>query len=183
MILAYDIATTTGWCAGGGAETPAVGHVRLPSGKGKDDLATPFDFWDRWLARHIEEWKPDLVVFEAPLLPRPSVDPNTGKVAQNTTMATVKRLSALQVFVELHCHRRNIPCYEVAGPTIKKRLAGSGKATKLDMVSVAKRAQVPVSTHDEADAFGVWLVAVQYYAKQHQMKWDRALYSTRGLGI
>ena len=180
MLLAFDIANTTGWCAGDGSELPASGVVTLPTPEDKDDLGPVFDFWDRWLGKHLDEWEPTRVLYEAPTLPRPTIDPRTGKAVQRTTTATTRRLYSMQSFLEVQCLRRRIPCFECPIQSIKKELTGNGRAQKDDMVLMAKRCGLNPKTHDEADAFAVWLMGVRYYAKEHQQMWDKRIYSGKG---
>ena len=180
MLMAFDIANTTGWCAGDGSEVPASGVVTLPTPSDKDELGPVFDYWDKWLGQHLDEWKPERVIYEAPTLPRPTVNPVTGKAVQTTTLATTRRLYSMQAFLEVQCIRRGIPCFEAYLQTVKKELTGNGRADKADMVAMAKRCGLNPKSHDEADAFAVWLVAVRYYAKQHQEFWDKRIYSGRG---
>lgn len=166
MILAFDCATCTGWCAGDGSTVPVVGNVTMPKG----GEPGPFlDFWDRWLQRHLDEIKPTVVVFEAPILPR------------ETTVATVRKLVGLADFLEVACFRRKIDCQETTTSHVKKVLTGNGKAEKPDMLRVARKCGVEAKTYDEADAFGVWIAAVHHHARQYQPSWDAKLYAGRGL--
>ena len=65
--------------------------------------------------------------------------------------------------------------------TIKKGLGGFGGADKDDMMAAAKRAGMHPKVHDEADAFGMWIVVMRTYAKQYQHIWDQRLYGNRRL--
>jgi Holliday junction resolvasome RuvABC endonuclease subunit len=60
------------------------------------------------------------------------------------------------------CFRRNVPLLRATASAVKKALAGSGRATKDEMLAAARERYpgVNVRNHDEADALGVGLVAV-----------------------
>lgn len=168
MILAFDCATATGWCAGDGSGLPILGSVTMPRG---DDVEHGhfFNFWRRWLVQHVDYIKPTTVVFEKPFLP------------DNMNGNTVRKLMGLTVILDELCADRKITAREVSPSTIKKHLTGSGKSPKPDMIRCARQCGVSPKTHDEADAFGVWLTAIPHYAKQWQEQWDRKLYAGRGL--
>ncbi|AGH31339.1 hypothetical protein TVVG_00045 [Tetraselmis viridis virus SI1] len=180
VILTFDLATTSGWCCGDGASSPDLGHVTMPSTptkKGYQELGAFMDFWDAWVTKHLDRLQPTVVGFEAPLVPQPKYNPVTRKVTQSTSMQTMRKLYALPSILEMHCHRRGIECSEVNLKSVKARLAGKGNADKADMVAMARRCGMRPKTHDEADAFGIWLYALRYYAPQHQQAWDKKLYS------
>lgn len=199
MMLALDLATTTGWCAGAGDELPSAGIVRIPSTG--QELGPYFDFFFRWLHAKITELQEEagvetrpgtfgpvtvnkeefIVVFEAPILPESRFDSATNRWVKQTNIHTTRRLQGLAGFVEAICSQRNCLCEEVMLSTVKKALGGNGRADKADMVSAARRCGLPVETHDAADAFGVWIVMVRTYAKQHQQIWDQKLYGPRAM--
>lgn len=166
MLLALDLATQTGWCAGDGSELPELGTVLMPSSG--EDVGVFLSFWERWLLLKIEALQPTVVVFEAPILPR------------ETSLHTVRKLCGLAGVTEKVCHDRKIECAEVANSTVKKELSGSGKGGKMDMDRVAKACGLSPKTYDEADAFGVWIVAVRYYAKPFIGRWDKLIWGQRG---
>jgi Holliday junction resolvasome RuvABC endonuclease subunit len=166
MILAFDCATCTGWCAGDGASVPIVGTVTMPRGVEPGPFLT---FWRRWVLAHLSDIKPTVVVFEAPILPR------------ETNVATVRKLVGLAGTLEQVCDELKIPVFETTTSHVKKVLTGSGSAQKPDMMRVARKCGVEAKTFDEADAFGVWIAAVHHHARQYQASWDAKLYSGRGL--
>lgn len=158
MILAFDLATNTGWAAGDGAGYPSVGHVTMPATG--EDVGLFADFWERWLLATLDDWKPTHVAFEAPIL------------RGETTPLTVYKLNGLAWELEKHCKKRKIECAQIPGSTVKKYLTGDGRSQKPDMVRWARKVGAEVKTHDEADAFGVWLTSIQYYAPQHLKAWE-----------
>lgn len=178
MLLALDLATNTGWCAGSGEEDPELGSVRMPD---TGEEIGPFgDFFERWLAIKLDELQPSMVIFEAPLLPVARIDRDNGRLIQApTTIATTRKLQGLAWSVEVQCYKRRLEVREVYGSTVKKELSGSGKGVKADMMAAAKRCGLAPKSFDEADAFGVWLVGVRHYAKAFQQRWDQRLYGGR----
>jgi Holliday junction resolvasome RuvABC endonuclease subunit len=161
MILAFDCATQTGWCAGDGSDLPILGTVKMPEGAETEEF---LDFWDRWLTRQLNEIQPTRVIFEAPILQGIS------------NMNTTEKLTGLSNFLGVQCYRRKIPVEKAMPTQVKKYLTGDGKAQKPDMIAVARRCGVSPKNYDEADAFGAWLLAIAYHAKEHQPRWDRAIF-------
>lgn len=166
MILAFDCATNTGWCAGDGSAVPIVGNVVMPK---QTELGPFLNFWRRWLVRHIGEINPTVVVFEAPFMP------------PNMNGTTVRKLTGLVAVLEELCTELKIPIEETTPSHVKLVLTGSGKSAKPDMMAVARKCGVAAKTFDEADAFGVWIAAVRHHAKQYQASWDAKLYAGKGI--
>lgn len=180
VIMTFDLATTTGWCCGDGGSQPDLGHVKMPSTATKDGyqvLGPYMDFWEKWLTQHLERHQPTIVGFEAPIIPQPKFNPVTRKVTASTTIQTVRKLNGLPNILEMVCHRLEVDCTEVNLKTVKARLGGKGNANKFDMTAMARRCGMKPATHDEADAFGIWLYALRFYAPEHQQAWDTKLYS------
>lgn len=207
MILALDLATTTGWCAGAGDETPALGHVRMP--ETKEEVGPFLDFFYRWLHLKITDLQADLgpdleldptpygaklrnpkdliIVFEAPVLPRAQLyhDPVRGAQLKQApvTISTTRKLQGLAGVAEMVAVQRGCLVEEVFNQTVKKHLGGSGDAKKPDMMAAAERCGLKPKVHDEADAFGVWICAMRAYARQFQHLWDQRLYGPRAGGL
>lgn len=199
MLLGLDIATTTGWCAGDGSCAPSLGAFTMP--KVTDDLGDYGDFYFRWLHGKITELQIDgdlettsgtfgarmadrkalIIVFEAPLLPPARYDPVKNRMVQQTNAATTRKLQGLAMLTEVVGRQRNCVTEECNLATVKKEVGGTGKAGKEDMMAVAKRCGLNPPTHDAADAFGVWILAMRTYARQYQHLWDQKLYGGRGL--
>lgn len=204
MILTLDLATVTGWCFGAGDELPALGHVRMPDTK--EDVGSFLDFFYRWLNLKVTdamaEIGPDLqtdpspygarlrnpkdliIVFEAPLLPRAQLvlDPIKGKQLKQApvTIATTRKLQGLAGVTEMVAIQRGCLCEEVNLQSVKKALGASGGG-KDDMMSAAQRCGLKPKVHDEADAFGIWIMAIRAYRRQFQRLWDQKLYGPRSL--
>lgn len=157
MILALDCATSTGWCAGDGSAVPILGSVQMPSGVEPGPFC---DFWRRWIEHHLADIKPSIVIFEAPF------------IHSNMNGTTMRKLIGLANETEVACLRARIPCEETTPSHVKKVLTGDGRAEKPDMMRMAQKCGLKPKTHDEADAFGVWIAALHHHARQYQQHWD-----------
>ena len=150
-ILAFDLATNTGWVAGDGARVPEIGHFRLPA-TGSDVgrfLCEGRTYFKILIAR----FQPDMIGFEMPIM---------GMVM---TPAVSRKLHGLAGVLEMCCRDHGIECREVPPATAKKRLTGSGRAKKPAMILAARRLGLPVETEDEADGAAVWLVMIEHYSE------------------
>jgi hypothetical protein len=182
LILTLDLATTVGFCFGKGDVLPTVGHVVLP-GVEMGDQGPKFSAFRRWMLNKIAMVQPSLVVYEAPILPKPQLRRDArGKsfIFWPTNIATTTVLQGLAAVVQLECEDLGIECRSAQVSEIKKELAGFGRADKADMMAAAERCGLRIAVHDEADAFGIWLLAVRFWAKEYQRRWDTALYGMRG---
>jgi Holliday junction resolvasome RuvABC endonuclease subunit len=166
VILALDLATRTGLCAGDPTELPVLDNFTLPSTG--EDVGKFLDAAERLARALIEQFAPTLIVFEAPVL------------ASTTALATTRKLHGLAGVVEMVAFREGIECAEVQPSTVKKNLTGHGRAEKWDMVEACRRYGFDPKTYtykgreasDEADAFGVWLTALRRRFPQHAHAWD-----------
>ena len=165
IILALDLATNTGVCAGRGDQLPSLSHVRMPSTG--DDVGRFLCFYRDWFLKALDEHTPSVVVFESPILPA------------TTSLATVRKLAGLAGVTEMICNDEGIDCREVAGATVKLALTGSGRAKKPDMVRACRAYGLNPHTYikdgeeasDEADAFGAWLASVRQIHPDHAARW------------
>ena len=172
-ILALDLATRTGACVGAGDVLPKLMHVDLPQ-TGEDGGRF---FWSfrQWLLGVLDEHRPGLVVFEAPILPR------------RTSLTVTRKLQGLAAHVEEIAFNAEIDCREVSVQDVKTALVGHGAAKKADMVKIARAYGLEPHTYrkdgeeasDEADAFGAWLCAIRVRQPEHAHRWD--LLTGRGL--
>lgn len=172
MLLCLDLGTKTGWCAGRGDILPTVGTIYLPSTG--DDCGAYGAAARRELHLIMARWAPDVVIFEAPVLP------------STTTLATTRKLQGLAMMVELVCHDLEIPCQEEFLQTVKLTMTGKGNASKQMMVDAARRMGLDPRTYnqrnnrtgemeeasDEADAAGIWLCGLQHHASRYLHHWQ-----------
>lgn len=146
MILGLDLATNVGWCAGPRGAIPQWGSHTLPKTGAE---VGPFLLAYRvWAGALIERTRPKLIVFEKPVLGQMAGGGAGGK------------LIGLANETEVLAYQYKIQCSCIHNGTLKKAFAGSGKATKDDMVAKARAMGFHVKTHDEADACAVWWFAV-----------------------
>lgn len=155
MILALDLATNTGLCAGTGEHLPVLAHVRLkPTG---DDVGAFLCEAEDWIKEQVESTGATLIVYESPLL------------QGEATITTRRKLFGLAGVTEMVAHREGIECAELTATAVKKALTGSGRAEKHHMVEACRAYGLEPHTYtkdgkpasDEADAFGIWIAAVR----------------------
>jgi Holliday junction resolvasome RuvABC endonuclease subunit len=177
-ILALDLATNTGFCHGPGdtGELPTLGSFTLPSTK--EDVGRFLCAYRDKLMALVSEVEPEVVVFEAPILP------NT------TSLITARKLQGLSGVTEMVVRDLNsiyraagapeIDCREAQPASVKKALTGRGGAKKHEMVAACRAYGLRPATYtksgedasDEADAFGVWLYLVKHRWPQQAGRWD-----------
>jgi hypothetical protein len=171
-LLALDVATTTGFAYGLPGERPTFGHFR--SGKPGADTGTVLAYFHDWLVEHIRDWRPMMVVFESPYVPRvtpPRIRTSTGHVIATLPPASppidihvLRRLISMCGLVELVAHEHRIACREEASNIVCKHFTGRGswgnrvnkKAATQKMCAVYGWRDV---TEDEADALSLWVYA------------------------
>lgn len=153
-LLTLDLATYTGWASGSpdvqSAGEVRVGSIRLPATG--DDIGRYLDAFDTWLNSMISVEDPGLIVYEAPII-------SAGK----TDINTARKLMGLGGHTEFVGLRRFVQVREINIGTIKKELAGNGRADKDAMIAAAKAEGVDVKDEHQADAFGIWKTAVRLY--------------------
>lgn len=141
-----------------------------------DDLGHMLDQMDLALAAHIERFRPEAVVYEAPIL--------VFRPGRHDTLRPLRKLYNLGGHLEWVCRRRGISCHEVTVKEVKKALAGFGAAEKADMVAAAEKIGLTLppgkGREDAADAFGAWLLLLRAKSRTNSERFDRALYGRRG---
>jgi len=171
MLLTLDLGAKTGWCAGRGDSLPTVGTIYLPATG--EDIGAYAAVARRELHLLIARFCPDILVFEAPVLP------------SSTTLATTRKLQGLAWQVELTCHDLGVTCQEEFLQSVKKTMTGSGNASKQMMVDAARRMGLtprvyngrnrrgePEEQSDEADAAGIWLCGLEHHASRYFHHWQ-----------
>lgn len=172
MIVGFDISTkSTGYCAGTGACSPETDAWKYE--QVEDDLGLLLWLFDHDLTKLFDRVSPTHVLVEAPIM------------MTRDKLLTVRKLYSMSAYLELFCRRRGVVCREETVFALKKRLTGSVKADKTEMVRMAKqklRIALPkgAGERDAADAVAAWLIGLDYYAPQHQPSWDKLLYGARG---
>jgi crossover junction endodeoxyribonuclease RuvC len=147
-VLALDLSSHTGWAtdAPGGGDKPLSGVVDLPMDG--EELGRAFNSFRLWFCDAVTVHKPEILAFEAPLMPR------GGNFM--TSEQTVRFLIGLAAHAEELGHAWQLETYEVNVQTVKKFFAGTGHATKADMVARCNQIGWPVRNHNAADALAVF---------------------------
>lgn len=146
-ILAADLSSHTGWAVGRPGGIVRFGTYHLPSTG--DEIGRFLVAFGEWFTAMLDFESPDIVIYEAPILPR------------QTTPMTARKLMGLASHLEVCCLKRDlphhpIPCREVANATVKKFLAGHGFAKKPEMIAAAKGLGFDVKDDNQADALGIF---------------------------
>lgn len=154
-ILALDLATQTGFCVGRPDAThPVFGEFKIPP-QG-DQIGRFAAIFLEWFDGIMEFYEPELMVFEAPILPK------------MTNPQTVRKLNGLAVLAEWSATQKyKIKCAEARASSVKKYFTGTGRAQKEDTVAACRKYGWAVKSDDAADACALWAYSVALYAKEH----------------
>jgi len=153
-ILALDLATNTGWCCGKPTDAnPEFGHFTIPPTG--DDVGRFGLTFAAWLKGVVIARRPELLIFEAPILPK------------KTQPMTTRKLMGLAVLTEMIARSQNVRCREGRASSVKKHFTGYGHAKKVDTIEICRRYGWRVTTDDEADACALWAFAVCCFAPEH----------------
>jgi hypothetical protein len=181
FIVALDLATCTGYALGDGSRLPEVGHIRLPPVI-EGERGNTFDKL-RWFvmdkitkARGLG--RDVMVVVEKPILPKAFI--KGGRIIYPTNLETTMLLQGMVAIVEQLCYEQEVDIEAVDVPTVKKMLAGHGGADKADMVHVARKCGLTITVDDEADAFAIFLCALQTYNRRASERFDALVWGSRG---
>jgi crossover junction endodeoxyribonuclease RuvC len=157
-ILALDLATRCGWACGAPGTEPTYGTKVLPSTG--EDIGRFAGAFNEWLLDMMTLEDPGVVVFEAPVL------------AGTTSLATARKLYGLAWHTEFCCQMRQVRVMEHHLQSVKKFFAGSGRASKDDMIAAAHRQGWAPKDDNAADALGLWACAVHQLAPAHARRFQ-----------
>jgi hypothetical protein len=156
IILALDIATTTGWARGRIGEVPMSGSVTFARKAGSSENAI-FASALTWLSTFLEPAsRPDMLVIEALLPPTAMKD--------HTSRAVRDRLAGLHGIMRAVAHLRGIyrideaKVGDVRGHFIGHR-ACKRKIAKRETVAKCRALGWPCEDDNAADALAVWSYA------------------------
>lgn len=152
-ILTLDLSTAVGWACGRPDSEPVHGTKVLP--KTGADIGRFAYAYNEWLTDILTLEDPGLVVFEAPF------------VSGTGNATTARKLFGLCWQTEFVCHVRGLSYLEENNSTVKKFFAGHGHASKDMMIAAAERQGWNPKTDHEADALGLWALAVHLKAPRH----------------
>jgi len=162
-VLAFDLSRKScGWSHDSDRPgVPACGSLRLPKIEGSSedgwDYGTTFAAFWLFARKKIDEAKPDILAYEAPLMPRPAR--NNDRQNFVTTEQTVRALFGLATLAETIAALSGIEPYEANIRTVKKFFAGHGFAEKEDIMARCRQLGWPITDDDSADACAVWALA------------------------
>ncbi|WP_296203176.1 hypothetical protein [uncultured Hyphomicrobium sp.] len=170
-LLSLDLATKLGWTSGD-TETgdPVSGIHQLPKGTG-DDVGRFLAAYHNFLVQLIEDQKPELITFEAPV-----------PAQSNTTISTLLKLWGLCSHTEFVCTWKRIGVRQVPVSTWKSAIVGtcrfskpSTKAQAADYPVVRALHQLGfdhVTDDNEADALGQWIYCVRLVSPGKEARFD-----------
>ncbi len=135
MILALDVATTTGWACGSAGEHPQYGHFRAGKrGMKGGEIVTLFR---DWLKLQCEIKKPRWLIYESPYVPRvapPRVRTATGQLISTLSggappidINVLRRLITLCGIVEELGWRYSIEVREEASNVVCRQFTGRSR--------------------------------------------------------
>lgn len=120
-IMALDPGTHVGWCVMGDDALFAVGCMDFPLARG-ESLGSRFLKFRAWMWAMLETNRPDIVVYEQ---------------AHMRGGAATDILVGMTTRIQEYCSERGIEYMPVHSMTLKKEMAGTGKASKEQMTTVA----------------------------------------------
>lgn len=170
-LLALDLSTHVGWAFFAHRKaTPLTDTWHAPERASRDDYGPMFIAFEKWLGHMLSEHRPHVLAFEAPILPRTRIFQKQRAIRMSYGFACVTEKVATLA---------HLRCVEAHPSTVKVALAGSGKATKKQMISAAVRRDFIVATEHEADACGVALVGFEHCEPAQLDVFDANLQRTR----
>ncbi|MEM1149059.1 MAG: hypothetical protein AAGI03_00670 [Pseudomonadota bacterium] len=177
MILALDIASSTGWAFGLPGTRPITGTISVDGSLG-DRM--------RYLCGHlhnlIADLEPEIIIFEEPWL-------SAGKGSAKT----MRGLICLAGVAEMVAANQKVQIVETTADTWRKHFVGvttapravKGKATRRAWIKaiVAQRCAAlgwSFSNDDESDACGIWDFACSLRSRAHQVHTAPGLFEKTG---
>jgi crossover junction endodeoxyribonuclease RuvC len=155
-LLALDLSTHVGWAFFADRSTLTAHdtwHAPERHKSARDDFGPMFLAFESWLIKMLLDHRPDVVAFEAPILPRTRIFQKQRAIRMSYGFAS---------HTEKVCFGYGKRCIEAHPSTVKVALAGNGKASKKQMIAAAVRRDFIVATEHEADACGVALVGFEH---------------------
>lgn len=160
-VLALDCSTFVGWAVYADADAaPLFGTWRAPNALLHSNYGRSFVALEAWLLDMLAMHTPDVIAFEAPIMPFVQ-----NRAEHHSSPDIVRLLTGLAAVIELVAHRAGKRCVEVAVQTAKKRATGSGRATKREVINAIVRLGHLVEDDHQADAIAVALVAYDHVGR------------------
>lgn len=171
IVLSADLGTHTGiaWDGpGDGRRAPGSYPVcstwKAPYAEPTDFGLRFFSFYE-WLDGVFAVVRPGLFTFETPLVP----NSRGGRFV--STAATMRLLIGFAGVAEMVATKREVECAEINISTVKKFLAGNGRADKASMMARAKQLGWACADSHQADAAGLFA----YTKAMNDPRWSFAV--------
>lgn len=152
ILLAIDPGTVTGWAAGKAGGSPEWGSRKF-DGKSNGQVCGVFR---HWLNQRCYDLKPDLLVFEAPYVPRPGA-------AVPMNALTLRRLLGFAVLIEATAWELRIPCREVTTLDVARFFLNTTRLKreekKRQTIEMCHHYGWRVEDDNAADAVAIWAMA------------------------
>ena len=146
-VLGIDPGLTTGWCVYSPDASPRFGLADLRG----TDLGAQASAFVAWLHKAIDQHAPAIVAIERPF----------GRATFTSDIP-----GTFCGLAHMVAHDRGVPRREFTASAVKKHIAGSGKATKADVIAaIRERFGIGALSNHEADAAAVAIIA---WAKEAQ---------------
>ena len=146
--MGLDVATVSGIAV----ESPDPGRPICMTFRVREgDDGSRLEHFEEWLCDQIEAHTPDVVAWEAPLIPHGN--------ALLTRAQTVLLLVQLAGVVALFATRYGCRRMPLNVARVKKFWTGHGRAEKADMIARCEQLGWSVRSDHEADAAAVWALA------------------------
>ncbi|NIA72296.1 crossover junction endodeoxyribonuclease RuvC [Pelagibius litoralis] len=151
-LLCLDLATSTGFAFWRpGANRIASGSFRLP--RTGPDVGWFVDEFEQRLSEMLGFHKPELVVFEAPLLR-----------GGQTSIDTARKLMGLAIMTEFVCRRAGVKYLEANNASVRKHFIGKGRGERKQLkamtIQACRERGWDPANDDEADALALLSYAV-----------------------
>lgn len=159
-ILALDLGTRTGVARGSAGCAPSdltFETWEMPRGGGRDLSGFASVFMTTFKRSLVDV---EIVIFEQPIL------------AGIKNADVVRRFYGMAFVIEGVCALRKIPCFEANISALKADFAGTGKASKEQMILSANRRGFRVTDEHQADAAACWLHVVARRFPKELPKYD-----------
>lgn len=156
LVAGFDIATVTGCAVLDGTRVVHIEAFRAP---GKTDPEI-FARWRPWFRNMILAHGIEYIAVEAPLVtdiqaPDRRENAQPGQKRNPVTMKTYLRLYGLRAHAVEIAHTLNVGCIEIHQSTWRKAFTGNGRATKEQVLVVARQLVPNLKSKDASDALGV----------------------------
>ena len=147
LVLALDLATTTGWASGRPEGPPEFGSVKFTGSR-----AQAYRQLRTWLDAtwNVRDFQPDLIVYESPAVP--------SIMSGKTNIDTIKRLMGLAEHLEEWAEDK-IELREASVSQVRAHFLGRNMKSKEAKPLTIQRCHERgwrVSGEDEADACALW---------------------------